>query len=202
VLEKVSEGKDVIDEPLLLDTHHADAELCYLTVFPQRDAEARLQSLLCIWAARKDALSHPSITGNDSGNYTRELEEMLEHRTYQHLLAAEQNEFAGQVLDVLPVGVLVLSLEGDIVYRNQAMTDDFGLRPADYLQPNILHFLPPDLCEAFQHVVKTSLRSFQIGTDPAGIAAAIDILPLIKVGTIQRIVMVFTRPAASAGDGA
>lgn len=201
IVQRAERGESIKDEPILLEIVRGVSDLCYLTVLSQRDTSGELESLLCVWAARQNALS----TGEQSGSlheYTRELEGLLEHRTYQHLLTAEQNEFAQQVLDILSVGLLILNRDGDVVYRNMAMTDTFGFKPAEYLQPNIHHFMPPPVWQSFREVVEHGMRLHHFGTDPGGTKAFIDILPVEKAGMVQRVVMLFTRPQQKESDAA
>jgi PAS domain-containing protein len=190
---RAERGETIKDEYVLLETIHGDADLCYLTVLPQRGADGHVQSLLCVWAARQNALAAAN-SGESLGDYTKELEELLEHRTYQHLLAAEQNEFAQQVLGLLGVGLIILSREGEVLYRNAAMCDDFGLRPAEYLQPNIRHFMSGEVVESFHEVVEQGTRVHHLTQDPGGFPASVDLLPVVRAGAVQRVVLQFTRP--------
>lgn len=193
IIQRVENGEAIRDEIILLETTHNDAEPCFLTVFPQRSPDSRLESLLCVWGARSNVLE--SSGGSDRlTDYTRDLEELIEHRTYQNLLAAEQNEFAHQVLDILGVGILVLECGGDVLYRNLSMCDIYGLRPAEYLQPNIRHFLPAEIVQSFHNVVETGLRTHLASRDPGGSPADVDIFPLQRAGGVQRVVMQFIRP--------
>jgi PAS domain-containing protein len=196
IVGRAARGETIKDENVLLETVHGDAELCYLTVVPQRASDGSLQFLLCVWAARQNALA--ACNGGDSlSDYTNELEELLEHRTYQHLLAAEQNEFAQHVLGLLSVGLIILSREGEVLYRNTAMCDDFGLRPAEYLQPNIRHFMPSEVVASFHEVVESCARAHYFTSDPGGHEAWVDILPVVRAGTVQRVVLQFTRPLSA-----
>ena len=193
---RAERGETIKDEYVLLETIHGDADHCYLTVLPQRGADGHVQSLLCVWAARQNALA--ACTGGESlGDYTKELEELLEHRTYQHLLAAEQNEFAQQVLSLLSAGLIILSREGEVLYRNAAMCDDFGLRPAEYLQPNIRHFMSTEVVESFREVVEKGTRVHHVTQDPGGFPALVDLLPVVRAGAVQRVVLQFTRPVTA-----
>ncbi|HEY3296982.1 MAG TPA: PAS domain-containing protein [bacterium] len=182
--------------PVLLQTSHGDAELCYVTAIPQYSREGTLESVLCAWGTRRDA----AATGNaeNLADYTRDLESVLEHRTYQNLLAAEQNEFARDALDVLPTGILVASVDGEICYRNRSMGNEFGLHPADYLQLDISHVLSSDVAQAFEQVVENGSRRFLYGVDPGGLPAAVDLLPLLRLGRTQKVVVQFRR--AKRGD--
>lgn len=199
IVQRVERGETIRDETVLLETVRGGADLCYLTVFPQRGAESRLESLLCVWGARVNALASAGH-GESLTDYTRDLEELIEHRTYQNLLAAEQNEFAQQVLDVLGVGILILSGEGEVLYRNVSMCDEFGLRPAEYLQPNIRHFMPAEIVESFHHVVETGMRVHRFTQDPGGSPAFVDMLPLLRAGSVQRVVMQFIRPLTNSAE--
>jgi len=193
IVQRTERGETITDEYVLLETIHGDGDLCYLTVLPQRGADGHLESLLCVWAARQNALA-ACHGGGSLSDYTKELEELLEHRTYQHLLAAEQNEFAQQVLGLLGVGLIILSREGEVLYRNAAMSDDFGLRPAEYLQPNIRHFMSTEVTQSFHEVVETGTRVHHLTQDPGGFPAFVDILPVVRAGAVQRVVLQFTRP--------
>jgi PAS domain-containing protein len=196
---RAERGETIKDEYILLETIHGDADLCYLTVLPQRGADGHVQSLLCVWAARQNALA--AFNGGESlGDYTKELEELLEHRTYQHLLAAEQNEFAQQVLSLLSAGLIILSREGEVLYRNASMCDDFGLRPAEYLQPNIRHFMSSEIVESFHEVLETGARAHHLTADPGGCSALVDLLPVVRAGAVQRVVLQFTRPWGERGS--
>jgi PAS domain-containing protein len=199
IVQRVERGEQIHDETVLLETVHGGSDLCYLTVFPQRSAAGGLESLLCVWGARMNALATVS-SGENLTDYTRDLEELIEHRTYQNLLAAEQNEFAQQVLDVLGIGILILSSDGDVLYRNVSMCDEYGLRPAEYLQPNIRHFMPAAVAQSFQHVAETGLRTHHFTQDPGGSPVLVDILPLLRAGSVQRIVMQFVRPLTNAAE--
>jgi PAS domain-containing protein len=199
ILAKLTDTGHVEDEPVLLQTLHGDAELCYLTLQPQYDADGQREALLCLWAVRRKALTSP-LQSTDTGTlseYTRELEELLEHRTYQNLLAAEQNESARDTLDLLTVGVLIAGPDGSLLYRNRAMADEFGIKPAQFLQPTVQHMLEPAAVSAFREVVETGLRRCLIGCDPGGSAAAIELLPLLRAGQVQKVIVQFSRPAAS-----
>jgi PAS domain-containing protein len=195
ILEKLDQNNQIEDEPVLLQTLHGDAELCYLTIIPQHNTEGGREALLCLWAVRRKAISSTS-QATDTGTlseYTRELEELLEHRTYQNLLAAEQNESARDALDLLTVGVLIAACDGSLHYRNRAVADDFGVKPANYLQPSISHILEPTAAEAFREVVAPGLRRCIVGHDPAGAPAVMDMLPLIRAGQVQRVIVQFSR---------
>jgi len=188
------------DEPLLLQTPHGNAELYYITVVPQFSAAGTLERLLCVWAARRNEAPRPAATESDSlTDYTRDLEEVLEHRTYQNLLAAEQNEFARDALDILSVGILVVSRDGEIIYRNQAMSDAFGLRPGDYIQLDVHHVLAPELADAFAAVVVSGTRRFIQSADPGGLPAAVHLQPLLRMNSVQKVVLEFSRPTESGG---
>ncbi len=170
---------------------------CYLTMLPQYGADGQREAFLCLWAVRRKALTS-AIQATDTGTlseYTRELEELLEHRTYQNLLAAEQNESARDALDLLTVGVLIAGRDGSLLYRNRALADEFGIKPAQFLHPSVQHMLEPAAVEAFHAVVETGLRRCLISRDPAGEPAAIELLPLLRAGQAQRVILQFSRPA-------
>jgi transcriptional regulator with PAS, ATPase and Fis domain len=201
IMLKVSQQGTVEDEPVLLQTVHGDADLCYLTAHQQFDENGEVESVVCVWAARRKAVGLP--TQSDTGTlseYTRDLEELIEHRTYQQLLAAEQSEFAREALDVLPVGIIVAASNGDLVYRNRAMTDEFGLRMSDYLKANVHYMLSPELVQAFDHVVESGLRAFYARQDLGGQDAAVDILPLIRAAKVQKVVIQYRRRTQGASD--
>jgi PAS domain-containing protein len=195
LIGKVKHQGTLADEPVLLQTSHGDAELFYVTAIPQFTKSGALDRLLCIWATRRGAVA-PPLNSTDTGTlteYTRDLEQVLEHRTYQNLLAAEQSEFARDALDVLPVGILLASADGQILYRNHAMSDTFGLRPADYPELDVAHVLDDQVCEAFAVVIAQATRRFLITTDPGGNPATVDLLPLIRTGAVQRVLFQFAR---------
>jgi PAS domain-containing protein len=199
ILAKLGELPRLEDEPVLLQTLHGDAELCYLTMLPQYRADGQRDSLLCLWAVRRKALTS-AVQATDTGTlseYTRELEELLEHRTYQNLLASEQNESARDALEVLTVGVLIVGRDGNLLYRNRSMADEFGIKPAQFLQPSIQHMLEPAAVEAFRDVVETGLRRCLLSHDPGGAPAALEFLPLVRAGQVQRVVVQFSRLAES-----
>jgi PAS domain-containing protein len=199
IVHKLEDRGTLEDEPVLLQTVHGDADLCYLTAHRQFDENGEVEAVVCVWAARRKAMG--SQIQSDTGTlseYTRDLEELIEHRTYQQLLAAEQNEYAHEALDVLTVGIIVASGSGDVIYRNRAMTEDFGLRLNDYLQPNIRYMLSPELVEAFDHVVQTGLRTYYASPDLAGQEASIDMLPLIRAGKAHKVVIQYRRREKSA----
>jgi PAS domain-containing protein len=194
IIGKILSGEPVADEPVVIHTEQSDAQTCYLTALPQYDSSGTLDHVLCIWASRKNALSSSARGAEEQRlGYTRDLEALLEHRTYQHLLITEQNQRAKEVLDTLPVGILVASLAGDVLYLNRAMTDIYGLRPANYLKPNIRYFLRPDLVEIFDRVAESGMRRWEGGVDPGQKAAGIDFLPLLAQGTVERIALQFSR---------
>jgi PAS domain-containing protein len=195
IVQRAGRGEIIQDEHVLLETIHGDVDLCNLTVLPQRGRDGHVESLLCVWAARQNVLAAGN-GGQGLSDYAKELEEVLEHRTYQHLLAAEQNEFAQQVLSLLSVGLVILSREGEVLYRNTAMCDDFGLRPAEYLQPNIRHFMTPEVVQSFHEVVENGTRAHHATRDPGGFAVLVDVLPVVRAGVVQRVVMQFTRPVS------
>jgi PAS domain-containing protein len=195
ILKKVMQSQPVEDEAVLLQTLHGDAELAYLTALPQYDSGGQLGVLMCVWASHRKALTSTLAATNTGtlSEYARELEELLEHRTYQNLLSAEQNEFARDALDALSAGILIASRTGEILYRNRAMTDQFGWHPANYIRLDVAHVLQPDLKEAFDRTVSDGLRSFCTSLDPGGCRAAVDILPLLRAGKVQRVVFQFSR---------
>jgi PAS domain-containing protein len=196
VLQTLAEGKSVTDHPMLVRTAHSDTDVCYLTVFPQWNADHHPEALLCVWAARRHALQTLQADGTPSDDYIHSLEGVIEHRTYQQLLSAEWNELAREVLDVLPVGILLASLDGRVVYRNRAVVDTFGLRLTDYPEPNIRFFLSPDAQRTFQNAAEKGLRGQCSDKDPGGRAALIDVLPIFQQNDVQRIAVQFERPWA------
>jgi len=195
VLGKVTGRMLLEDEPVLVRTPHGEAELCYLTVFPQYNEQRQLECLVCAWAARKHALAWPSAAP-DTGTlseYVHSLEGLIEHRAYQQMLAAERNEQAREALEVLPVGVIVATASGDVVYRNLAMSDQFGLRLSECPEPNVRHFLSPPLREAFTRAAASGMRAHHLSCDPGGRRAAADFLPLLKGDKVQHVVIQFSR---------
>jgi len=201
IRERVATEGTVLDEPILLQTRHGDAEVCYVTAIPMYDRQGVLDRLLCIWATRRQATSQePMPHSEDSDDdYTRDLEQVLEHRTYQNLLAAEQNEFAREALDALPVGILIASATGDIIYRNRAMSDDFGLRPQDYLQPDVQHVLAEDLVAAHSQAMEIATRRIVCSLDPGGHAAVVSLVPLLRLNATQRVLFQFSRSDGKEG---
>lgn len=198
VLQDVTNGKTIADRPMLIQTAHSEADVCYLTVFPQWNDDRRPEALLCIWAARRHALPFLTEDGVPPDDYVQSLEGLIEHRAYQQLLSAEWNEQAREVLDVLPVGILLASPDGHVVYRNRAAVDIFGLRLADYPEPNVRFFLPPDAHRAFLCAAEQGLRGQCTDKDPGGRAALIDVLPIFKQNDVQRIAVQFARPCSEA----
>jgi PAS domain-containing protein len=194
VLQTLSEGKPVVDHPMLVQTAHSEADLCYLTAFPQSNVDQRPEALLCVWAARRHALHALTEGGLTADDYVHSLEGVIEHRTYQQLLSAEWNEMAREVLDVLPVGILLAAPDGHVVYRNRAAVDTFGLRLTDYPEPNIRYFLSSVAQCAFQHAAQNGLRGQCTDKDPGGGAALIDVLPILQQNEVQRIAIQFDRP--------
>jgi PAS domain-containing protein len=202
LMDRLQHEKSALDLPVLLQTVYGDAELCYASIFPLHDEQGVLDALACVWLARRESPSPSGKGGPDAADvpsYTRDLEGVIEHRTYQHLLAAEQNEYARDALDALPTGILIVSTDGEIVYRNRAMSDDFGLRPADYPEPMVRHFLAPELLELFRRVVDNGLRACAVSTDPGGNAAAVDVLPLLRSGAVKRVALHFCRRLQAEG---
>lgn len=201
IIEKLLHDDPVSDEPVFLLSEREDAEPCYLTAFPQFNAVGELDSVICVWTSRRQALT-PYINPQESESvteYTRNLEALLEHRTYQQLLTSEQNEFARDVLDALPMGILLLDTKGEIVYRNRAMSDLFGLQTSEFLKPNIFEIFPRRITHHFLRVVETGLRAFGEGKDLGGKDTALDFLPLQRAGQVQRVAIVFSR--SSQGNG-
>jgi hypothetical protein len=193
VLQTLAEGKSVTDHPMLVRTAHSDTDVCYLTVFPQWNADHRPEALLCVWAARRHALQTLPEGGSPSDDYIHSLEGVIEHRTYQQLLSAEWNELAREVLDVLPVGVLLAAPDGRVVYRNRAVVDTFGLRLTDYPEPNVRFFLSAAAQQIFRHAAESGLRGQCTGNDPGGRAALIDVLPIHHQNEVQRIAVQYDR---------
>ncbi|MBU0507484.1 hypothetical protein KKH27_01425 [bacterium] len=196
IQSKIAGGNEVVDEPVLLQTIHSDTDIYYLTVYPERSETGETDEWVCVWSSHKDRVI-VGQRGPDAGTlaqYVHDLEKMIEHRAYQQVLVAEQNEFLGEVVDALPQGLVVSTVDGDVIYRNRAMMEDYGLRPSDYGRPHIRYFLSHAVCEAFAQVACTALRACQIGADPHGIPAVIEILPLIRAGEVRYVVLVFSRP--------
>lgn len=194
---KLAVGKAVMDEPVLTQTRHSDTDIAYLTIYPERDENDAVIELVCLWSSHKERLTTvPEHT--DAGTlsqYVHDLEKMIEHRAYQQVLAAEQNEYLSEVAEALPMGLAVATVEGDVIYRNRAMMEDFGLRASDYGRPNIRYFLSREVCGLFHEVGKSGLRRWRADRDPSGKPVHVDLLPLLRAGEVQRIVILFSRPA-------
>ncbi len=197
IQNKLISGVAIVDVPILLQTVHGDTDLCYLTVFPQLSENGELLEAACVWSVRKTSEDPaPDADPSEFSQYIHDLEKLIEHRTYQQVLAAEQNEFLSEVVDALPSGILVVSPEGDVVYRNRAMSDQYGLRTAEYGRPNIRYFLPRSLCDEFQKVVQSGLRTCMNTADPGGKEAVVEILPLERAGSTWQVVLHFSREEA------
>jgi len=200
ILLRLEQSK-VENQPVLLQTTHGDTDLCYLTATPQRDEVGQIEDLICVWSVRNNPVDIiPASADNAELNrYVQDLEKLIEHRTYQQVLAAEQNEFLSEVIEIVPEGLLVVSPDGDVLYRNRAMNDDFGLRTAEYGQPNIRYFLSSDICGIVWRTVETGLRACTVGPDPGGLDAMVDILPLLRAGAVRQIVLHFRRVKEGIG---
>jgi transcriptional regulator with PAS, ATPase and Fis domain len=196
LLEKIRNGGALEDETVVLHTAFSDADLCYLNAFPFFNEEQDIEAVLCLWSARRGAVQHHADS-NDENNaiqdYIRELEGLLEHRTFQRMLAAEKNEFAAEALESLPVGIIVADIYGHIVFRNRAMEDIYGLRLAEFIQPHLQKILNPDLWTLFCHVAESGLRRAQATVDPGGLPAIAELLPLAKNGHVEKVVVQFCR---------
>jgi len=197
IVEKLAIGKSVADEPVLTQTRHNDTDIAYLTIHPEFDENGAIIELMCLWSSHKERLatSPEKADASTLSQYVHDLEKMIEHRAYQQVLAAEQNEYLSEVAEVLPMGLAVATVEGDVIYRNRAMMEDFGLRASDYGRPNIRYFLSREVCELFREVGKTGLRRWRADRDPSGKPVDVDLLPLLRTGEVQRIVILFSRPA-------
>ena len=200
IVLQLSGGDPVTDEPVLLRTVNNDADLAYLTALPQNNAQGDLDSVLCIWSARRNGLSgiRHDLTGETVSGYTRDLEAILEHRTYQHMLVAEQDEHARQVLDHLSVGILIANPGGNILYRNQAMSDVFGFRALDLPELHVRYCMSPAAQAMFQQVADTGLRGVVVDLDLGGCPAQIELLPMTKAGDIEQIVLQYSRVNSAA----
>lgn len=196
VAAKLAESTGVVDEPVLLQTNYSDTDVAYLTIYPERDEQGTMVELICLWSSHKERMTaSPKEAGIDAlSQYVHDLEKMIEHRAYQQVLTAEQNEFLGEVAEALPIGLVVATVEGDVVYRNRAMMEDFGLRASDYGRPNIRYFLSREVCELFAEVGRSGLRRWQADFDPLGKPSEIEMLPLIRAGEVKRILILFSRP--------
>jgi PAS domain-containing protein len=196
ILEKIRSRGGVEDESVVLRTTFADADLCYLNAFPFFNEDQEIEAVFCLWSARRGAIQ-PHAGEQDESNaiqdYIRELEGLLEHRTFQRMLAAEKNEFAAEALECLPVGILVADVHGQIIFRNRAMEDIYGLRLTDYIQPHLQKILHPDLWTLFCQVADAGLRRAQATLDPGGMPAQAELLPLAKNGHVEKVVVQFCR---------
>jgi PAS domain-containing protein len=195
IVGNIANGQSLTDEPVVIQSEQGNTEICYLTALPQFKPTGELDSILCIWSFRKDTISKAirEGSGGTCENYTRDLESLLEHRTFRQLLISEQNQRAQDALNILPVGILITSNTGDIVYANFAMSDLFGLRSGNYLKPNVRYVLRPDLVETFDRVVESGRRIWHEAVDPAQNPASVDFLPLLTQGTVDKVVLQFSR---------
>lgn len=195
VMAKLAEGTAIVDEPILLQTIHSDTDIAYLTIYPERDESGEIVELVCLWSSHKERMtvSPESADVNSLSQYVHDLEKMIEHRAYQQVLTAEQNEFLSEVAEALPLGLVVATVEGDVIYRNRAMMEDFGLRASDHGRPNIRYFLSRDVCEVFAEVGRTGLRRWRADHDPLGQPVDVDMLPLIRAGEVKHVVLLFSR---------
>ncbi|MDD5087309.1 MAG: PAS domain-containing protein [bacterium] len=196
MMAKLIEGAAVIGEPVVVQTTHNDTDIAYLTIYPDRDESGELSELICVWSSYKERLTTLPETA-DAGTlsqYVHDLEKMIEHRAYQQMLAAEQNEYLSEVAEVLPMGLVVATVEGDVIYRNRAMMEDYGLRSSDYGRPHVRYFLSREVCELFAEVGRTGLRRSRTDHDPQGLPVDVDILPLLRAGDVARIMVLFNRP--------
>jgi PAS domain-containing protein len=200
---KILDGDPVADEPLLLQTPENEAEVAYLTALPQRNQIGDLDSILCVWSARRNALAGISdeTPGETLSEYTRNLEAILEHRTYHRMLLAEQDEHARKVLDILPVGILIARTDGTIVYRNQCMTDVFGFRSADLPELNVKYCVSAASLARFLQVVATGLRAVVRDRDPGGAETRIELLPVLNAGVVEELVLQFCRTDVTPAAG-
>lgn len=198
IIDKLVGDEPVADEPVLLQTAHDEAELNYLTALPQRNSIGELDAVLCVWSARRHGLAGitEETPGETLSEYTRDLEAILEHRTYHHMLRAEQDEHARNVLDHLAVGILIAGTDGAILYRNQAMTDVFGFRPANMLDLHVRHCLSAEALSAFTRAVEMKLRMALRDQDPGGNPAWIECLPLMSGNDVEQMVLQYSRDTA------
>lgn len=194
ILWELKQGS-VADRPVVLRTLRRDADMAYLTVLPQQDERGLVETLLCFWAAARGMVITAHTAADDSApqEYVRSLEQLLESRTYQNVLAAEQNEFARDALDALPVGIIIADARGTLTYRNRAMNDSFGLQTVEMMQRHVHELLPPELHPVFDRVVETGHRVHRESRDPRGRPADVDLLPLLRGGKVLRVVLQFSR---------
>jgi PAS domain-containing protein len=197
ILKKVKDNQAIIDEPVAMRTVHSEADVLYLTVTVQFSDE-KTDLLCCIWSARQRAAD--SLSATSLSDYTRELEEVIEQRTFQQILVAEQNTQARTVLDALPVGILVVSDTGEVLYRNRSMSDVFGLNLHEYMEHNLRCFLPPEALETFAAVAKNGRRAHLRSTDPGGHPALVDILPLLSSSELPQFAFQFRRSSDNGGE--
>lgn len=197
LMDQMTSGEPVTDEPVLVKGIHSCAEMCYLTIFPQYNPEGTLDSLICLWASRRSALLQASEAGEDyaSTDYARDLEAILEHRTYQQMLAAERNETAKDVLDVLPVGVVIADSDGTIQYLNRAMSDVFGLDPHLITAPTLRQCFSEDVGRTVSEVFESGRRSVLDSTDPGGRPVTVDVLPVLQGGEVKQVALQLGRKA-------
>ena len=80
------------------------------------------------------------------------------------------------------MGVLIAGRDGNLLYRNRAVIDEFGMKPALFLQPSVPHMLDAAVVEAFRDVVARGLRRCVASRDPNGALMDVELLPLLRGG--------------------
>lgn len=185
----------VADEPVIMHTAGSEHELCFLTLFPQRNLAGELDALLCVWTARRNALADRPDTPDSVGldEYTRDLEAILEHRTYRQMILADMLEHARHALDALSVGILIADATGTIRYHNHAVSDTFGFRRAELAEPHLKYLLSRDQLQLFERVQRTGFRDSLETLDSTGAPATIEFLPLVENDTVASVVLQFSR---------
>ncbi len=197
ILSLLRGNSPVVDEPVLIESASGGTECCYLTAIPQWNPVGDLDSTICIWAGRRNASS--TLTGEVAGEtvteYTRDLEAILEHRTYHQMMLGDRNDDARAALDRLSVGIMFADTDGEITYRNDAMDEIYGLRVQDLLSPNVKHLLDPDAQELFIVAARANVRKALATRDPGGKPAYLSLLPVQRPGQPLTVVMQYTRVA-------
>jgi len=87
---------------------------------------------------------------------------------------------------LLPEGLLVVTPDGDVLYRNRAMWEDYGVRTSDYGRPNIRYFFPREALDIFRVVAATGMRDICVVNDPGGLSAVVQFLPILRTGTVRQ----------------
>jgi hypothetical protein len=195
LVTRVSGDEPVGDEPVLMNTASTSNELSFLTLLPQRNSAGEVDALLCVWATRRNALAdHPeSLNTEGVDEYTRDLEAILEHRTYRQLILGDLLEHSRKALDVLSVGILIADATGRILYHNHAVADAFGFRRTELPEPNVRYLLTQDQQPLFARVLRTGFRESLECAAPDGSPLLMEFLPLIEQDDISAVVIQYTR---------